>query len=87
MLHREEYETPVAHVAGILGLGVILRFALASGFLSGQYRHRADLARSSRGQDNAAFPRRRARGEYEHSLSGAGTIGRGWRATNAASGC
>ncbi|EPR77275.1 Oxidoreductase-like protein [Leifsonia rubra CMS 76R] len=59
LLHREEYETGVAHVAGILGLGVIPRFALASGFLSGKYRHRADLALSSRGQDNAQYLRRR----------------------------
>jgi len=59
LLHREEYETGLAHVAAIQGLGVMPRFALASGFLSGKYRQRSDLALNSRGHDAAKYLRRR----------------------------
>lgn len=59
LLHREEYETGLAHVAAIQGLGVMPRFALASGFLSGKYRQRGDLALNSRGHDAAQYLRRR----------------------------
>jgi len=59
LLHREEYETGVANVAGIQGLGVMPRFALASGFLSGKYRQRADLVHNARGHDAAQYLRRR----------------------------
>lgn len=43
LVHRKEYELGLADVAGRQGLGVMPRFALASGFLSGKYRTKADL--------------------------------------------
>lgn len=46
LMHRSEYEGDLAHVAARQGLGVMPRFALASGFLTGKYRSRADLAKS-----------------------------------------
>ncbi|EAR25178.1 oxidoreductase [marine actinobacterium PHSC20C1] len=59
LLHRKDYETGLAHVAAIQGLGVMPRFALASGFLSGKYRQRADVARNPRGHDALRYMRRR----------------------------
>ncbi|MGV8850936.1 MAG: aldo/keto reductase [Rhodoglobus sp.] len=59
LVHRQEFETGLAHVAAIQGLGVMPRFALASGFLTGKYRQRADLALNSRGPDAAQYLRRR----------------------------
>ena len=59
LMHREAYETGLAHVAALQGLGIMPRFALASGFLSGKYRQRADLAVNSRGHDAAQYLRRR----------------------------
>ena len=52
---REEYETGLARAASDLGLGVMPRFALASGFLSGRYRTRADIASSPRARDLAPY--------------------------------
>ncbi|MET1044358.1 MAG: aldo/keto reductase [Microbacteriaceae bacterium] len=49
LMHRAEYEGGLAHVARQQGLGVMPRFALASGFLTGKYRSKADLQRSERG--------------------------------------
>jgi len=49
LLHRTEVEGDLAQVAARFGLGVMPRFALASGFLTGKYRHRADLVRNGRG--------------------------------------
>ena len=46
LMHRSEYEGDLAHVAARQGLGVMPRFALASGFLTGKYRQRADLAKA-----------------------------------------
>lgn len=46
LLHRSEYEGDLAHVAARQGLGVMPRFALASGFLTGKYRQRSDLAKA-----------------------------------------
>jgi aryl-alcohol dehydrogenase-like predicted oxidoreductase len=51
LLHRAEVEGDLAHVAARFGLGIMPRFALASGFLTGKYRHRADLARNDRGAE------------------------------------
>jgi aryl-alcohol dehydrogenase-like predicted oxidoreductase len=51
LLHRSEYEGGLAHVAHQQRLGVMPRFALASGFLSGKYRSRADLAKNPRGSE------------------------------------
>ena len=59
LLHRKEYEGDLAHVAASQGLGVMPRFALASGFLTGKYRSRADLARNERGGEVAKFLGRR----------------------------
>ncbi|QOD92879.1 MULTISPECIES: aldo/keto reductase [Microcella] len=59
LVHREEYEAQLARVAAQLDLGVMPRFALASGFLSGKYRTRADLERHRRGREVAAMLTRR----------------------------
>lgn len=48
LLRRTGYERDLAHVAAQQGLAVMPRFALAAGFLTGKYRTRADVARSSR---------------------------------------
>ncbi|MCU1405391.1 MAG: aldo/keto reductase [Glaciihabitans sp.] len=59
LLHRSEYEGDLAHVAESQGLGVMPRFALASGFLTGKYRSKADLAGNSRGGEAAKYLTRR----------------------------
>lgn len=61
LLHRTEYEGDLAHVAERQGLGVMPRFALASGFLTGKYRKRSDLARYPRGNEAAHHLTRRGR--------------------------
>ncbi|GAB3031072.1 aldo/keto reductase [Parafrigoribacterium mesophilum] len=48
LLHRSVYEGTLAQVAAAQRLGVMPRFALAGGFLTGKYRSRADLARTKR---------------------------------------
>lgn len=47
---REGYESGLEQVAEAHGLGVINYYSLASGFLSGKYRSKADAAKSARGQ-------------------------------------
>ncbi|QGU86989.1 aldo/keto reductase [Erwinia sorbitola] len=47
---RENYESGLEQVAEEHGLGVINYYSLASGFLSGKYRSKADAAKSARGQ-------------------------------------
>jgi aryl-alcohol dehydrogenase-like predicted oxidoreductase len=59
LLHRTEYEGGLANVAARQNLGVMPRFALASGFLSGKYRSRGDLARNPRGGEAARYLNRR----------------------------
>lgn len=64
LVYRREYEGDLAHVAARQGLGVMPRFALASGFLTGKYRQRADLAKeglskSARGGEVAKLLNRR----------------------------
>ncbi|TAL46375.1 MAG: aldo/keto reductase [Salinibacterium sp.] len=44
LVHRDEYEGDLAHVAERQGLGVMPRFALASGFLATHPRHRSAIA-------------------------------------------
>ena len=44
LMHRSEYEGDLARVAASQSLGVMPRFALASGFLTGKYRGKADVA-------------------------------------------
>ena len=55
LMHRSEYEGGLAHVAEMQHLGVMPRFALASGFLTGKYRSKADLARNERGGEVAKY--------------------------------
>ena len=59
LMHRTEYEGGLAHVARQQGLGVMPRFALASGFLTGKYRSKADLKKSERGTELARHLTRR----------------------------
>jgi len=59
LMHRREYEGDLAHVAAQQGLGVMPRFALASGFLTGKYRQKSDLAKNERGSQVAAYLNRR----------------------------
>jgi aryl-alcohol dehydrogenase-like predicted oxidoreductase len=54
LVHRTEYEADLARIAAQLDLGVLPRFALASGFLTGKYRSKADLDRHRRGGEVAA---------------------------------
>jgi aryl-alcohol dehydrogenase-like predicted oxidoreductase len=49
LVHRREYEGDLARVAVQQGLGVMPRFALASGFLTGKYRQKSDIAKKERG--------------------------------------
>jgi aryl-alcohol dehydrogenase-like predicted oxidoreductase len=53
LLHRTEYEGGLARVASQQQLGVMPRFALASGFLSGKYRVKSDLLKNERGAEAA----------------------------------
>jgi aryl-alcohol dehydrogenase-like predicted oxidoreductase len=59
LVHRREYEGDLAHVAASQGLGMMPRFALASGFLTGKYRSRSDLAKNERGGEAARHLNRR----------------------------
>ena len=51
LVHRREYEQDLARVVAQLDLGVMPRFALAGGFLTGKYRSRSDVERLRRGGD------------------------------------
>jgi aryl-alcohol dehydrogenase-like predicted oxidoreductase len=55
LLHRAEFEGNLARIAAQQRLGVMPRFALASGFLTGKYRVKADLARNDRGPEVARY--------------------------------
>lgn len=55
LLDRTEYEGDLARVAAQQGLGVMPRFSLASGFLTGKYRSKADLAANTRGFEAAKY--------------------------------
>jgi aryl-alcohol dehydrogenase-like predicted oxidoreductase len=55
LLNRTEYEGDLARVADRQGLGVMPRFALASGFLTGKYRSRSDIAKNERGAEAAKY--------------------------------
>lgn len=59
LMHRDEYEGDLAHVAAQQGLGVMPRFALASGFLTGKYRQKSDLSKNERGGEVARMLGRR----------------------------
>ncbi|HEV8501968.1 MAG TPA: aldo/keto reductase [Casimicrobiaceae bacterium] len=49
LVRRAAYEADLAPAVAQQGLGVIPYYALASGFLTGKYRSRADLGKSTRG--------------------------------------
>lgn len=55
LVHRTEYEGDLARVAAQLDLGVMPRFALAGGFLTGKYRSRADVERLRRGGEATRY--------------------------------
>jgi aryl-alcohol dehydrogenase-like predicted oxidoreductase len=59
LMHRRELEGDLARVADQLRLGVLPRFALASGFLTGKYRSRADLRGNERGGEAAGHLNKR----------------------------
>jgi aryl-alcohol dehydrogenase-like predicted oxidoreductase len=59
LMHRAEFEVGLARIASLQNLGVMPRFALASGFLSGKYRTRGDLAKNQRGSETAKYLGRR----------------------------
>lgn len=59
LVHRDEYEGALARVAGQLDMGVMPRYALAAGFLTGKYRSRSDIEREKRGAEVAHYVNRR----------------------------
>ncbi len=59
LVHRDEYEGDLARVSDQLDLGVLPRFALAAGFLTGKYRSRADLEQQRRGAEATQHLNRR----------------------------
>jgi aryl-alcohol dehydrogenase-like predicted oxidoreductase len=48
LVQRREYEQGLSRIVGAQGLGLLPRSPLASGFLTGRYRRRADLDRAQR---------------------------------------
>lgn len=50
LMDRDRYDGPLEKVCRTEGLGVIPYYALASGFLTGKYRSKDDLAKSPRGK-------------------------------------
>ena len=55
LIEREEFETELRPAAQRHELGVFPYFGLANGFLTGKYRSKADLGKSTRGQRVAGF--------------------------------
>jgi len=55
LVERDEFEGELRDTALANGLGVFPFYSLANGFLSGKYRTKADLEKSSRGSRSAAF--------------------------------
>ena len=53
LMHRTGFEGDLARVASQQRLAVMPRFALASGFLTGKYRTKADLGKNNRGSELA----------------------------------
>src|SRR5690606_42075737 len=53
------YERDLAPIADSQQLGVMPRFALAAGFLSGEYRSKADLKEARRSEELALYVHRR----------------------------
>ncbi len=59
LMHRAAFEGDLARVAAQQRLGIMPRFALASGFLTGKYRSKADLGGSARGGEAARYLNKR----------------------------
>lgn len=59
LMHRTAYERDMAPIAAEQHLGVMPRFALAAGFLSGEYRSRSDLKDARRSGELAQYVNRR----------------------------
>ncbi|OIV38449.1 alcohol dehydrogenase [Mangrovactinospora gilvigrisea] len=55
LVHRAAYERDIAPVAAAEDLAVVPYYALASGFLTGKYRTRADLEGAARGRAAAGY--------------------------------
>ena len=55
LVERRDYEGDLEHIVERVGLGVMPRFALASGFLSGRYRTKADFTAAERGSEVAKY--------------------------------
>jgi len=55
LMHRRDLEGDLARVAAQLGLGVMPRFALAGGFLTGKYRAKSDLRGDRRRGTTAGY--------------------------------
>ncbi|MEO5534317.1 MAG: aldo/keto reductase [Pseudolysinimonas sp.] len=55
LVFRTEYEQGLARVAADLSLGVMPRFALAGGFLTGKYRSKTDILGNRRESEVARF--------------------------------
>jgi aryl-alcohol dehydrogenase-like predicted oxidoreductase len=49
LCERKQFEGPLRDLCIAQGIGVIVYYSLASGFLSGKYRSKEDLAKSARG--------------------------------------
>ena len=52
---RASYDGALRNLCIAQGLGVVTYFSLASGFLTGKYRSKADLIKSQRGEDNEKY--------------------------------
>jgi aryl-alcohol dehydrogenase-like predicted oxidoreductase len=55
LLRRDTYEQELMPVVASLGLGVMPRYALAHGFLSGKYRSRDEMRRALRGREFVSY--------------------------------
>jgi aryl-alcohol dehydrogenase-like predicted oxidoreductase len=59
LMDRRDYEGDLEHIADRVGLGVMPRFGLASGFLSGRFRTKSDVVHSERRAELARYITRR----------------------------
>lgn len=59
LMHRAEYEGPLERVASQQRLGMMPRFGLAGGFLTGKYRSKFDVPRNLRSSEAMAYLSRR----------------------------
>jgi len=61
LMERDSFEGPLQQLAVERGLGNIVYFSLANGFLTGKYRSEADLGKGHRGSRAAAYLDERGR--------------------------